>query len=209
MSKLTKTLRNLFGDAPARQPSRNVCDSKADYLDRFRMTLAEWLIFHQKDVIFQDCKWMGVRALKNPLDAWIYQEIIYDVKPDVIVEIGSYEGGTTLFFAHILDLLGQGIVVSVDIDRSKYSARHDRIVEITGDSASEPVVEQVKKQCQGKRVLILHDGDHVKTHVLKDLEAYAPMVSVGSYFIVEDGIVDLFEAGDGLGRESDVRVHSL
>ena len=93
--------------------------SQMDYSERFQMTLREWLIYHHKDIVYDKCTWMGVRALKNPFDAWIYQEIIYEVKPDVIVEIGSAEGGSTLFFANLLDLLGSGTVVSVDIDSER------------------------------------------------------------------------------------------
>ena len=60
---------------------------------------------------------MGVRAIKNPFDCWIYQEIITEIRPDVIVEIGSAAGGSTLYLAHLLDLLGHGSVVSIDINR--------------------------------------------------------------------------------------------
>jgi cephalosporin hydroxylase len=143
---------------------------------------------------------MGVRALKNPFDAWIYQEIIYDVKPDVIVEIGSAEGGSTLYFANLLDILGKGMVISIDIDRSKYGVKHDRIVVITGDSSSQEVIAKITKLCHGKCVLVVHDGDHHREQVLKDLRSYSKLVSVNSYFIVEDSIVDLFKPGDGLGQ---------
>jgi cephalosporin hydroxylase len=80
---------------------------------------------------------------------------------------------------------------------------HPRIVQVTGDSSSSGVVERVTELCRGKRVLVMHDGDHHKEHVLRDLECYAGLVSPGSYFIVEDGIVDLFEPGDGLGWHPD------
>lgn len=146
---------------------------------------------------------MGVRALKNPLDAWVYQEIIHDVKPDVIVEIGSYEGGSTLFFANMLDLLGHGTVISIDIDRSKYRVNHERIVAITGDSSAPDTIARVIELCRGRAVLVVHDGNHNKEQVLRDLQAYSKLVSVGSYFIVEDGIVDLFDPGDGIGQQKE------
>jgi cephalosporin hydroxylase len=98
-----------------------------------------------------------------------------------------------------MDLLGQGEVISVDIDRSKFCVSHPRISLVTGDSASETVVSQVVEKCKGKRVLVLHDGGHDKEQVLKDLAAYAPLVSVGSYLIVEDGIMDVMYPGDGIG----------
>ena len=163
------------------------------------MTVREWLIHHQTEVVFKGCSWFGVPAYKNPTDAWIYQELIYRVKPDAIIEIGSRIGGSTLYFAHLLDLIGSGEVISVDIDRSEFAVEHPRIVTVTGDSASDEVVTQVRTRCEGKRVMVCHDGDHTKAQVLKDLACYAPLVSVDSYFIVEDSFLDLFKPGDGVG----------
>lgn len=167
------------------------------------MTLSKWLLHHQSNIVFEKCYWMGVRALKNPLDAWIYQEIIHEIKPDVVIEIGSAEGGGTLYLANLLDLVDKGKVISIDIDRSKYNVKHDRIVTITGDSASPEVVEKVAEQCNGKTVLVLHDGEHSREQVTKDLQAYSGFVSVNSYFIVEDGIIDLFKPKDSLGGRKD------
>jgi cephalosporin hydroxylase len=167
------------------------------------MKLRQWLIYHQKNIVFDKCHWMGMRTLKNPLDAWIYQEIIYDVQPDIIIEIGSLEGGSTLYFAHLLDLIGKGTVISIDIQRTMFCAKHDRIVVITGDSASPEVISRVSELCEGKSVLAVHDGDHQKEQVLKDLQNYSRFVSVNSYFIVEDGIIDLFKPGDGIGSKKE------
>ncbi len=142
--------------------------------------------------------------MKNPCDAWIYQEIIHKVKPDIIVEIGSFEGGSTLYFANLLDILGKGIVISIDTDRTNYHVKHDRIVTITGDSLSPATIANVSKLCNGKSALIVHDGNHTKEHVFKDLQAYSNLVSINSYFIVEDGTIDLFSPNlfnpnDGIG----------
>lgn len=163
------------------------------------MKLRQWFIYHQKNIVFDKCYWMGVRTLKNPLDVWIYQEIIYDVRPDIIIEIGSMEGGSTLYFANLLDIIGKGIVISIDIHRTMYSVKHDRIVVITGDSSSQEVISKVCELSEGKSVLIVHDGDHHKEQVLRDLQNYSKFVSVNSYFIVEDGIIDLFKPGDSIG----------
>lgn len=183
-----------------RQTSRIIRPVRADYQSRFDMDLRQWIRYHHKNIVFDQCSWMGVRALKNPLDAWIYQEIIYDVQPDVIVEIGSANGGSTLFFAHLLDCLGKGTVVSIDINRTDYKVSHERIIEVTGDSSSEEVVGKVKDLCSGKSVLVIHDGGHRKEQVLRDLASYSELVSLNSYFIVEDGVVDLFKPGDGVGQ---------
>jgi cephalosporin hydroxylase len=168
--------------------------------DRLSMTLADWIVYHQDAIVMKRASWMGVRALKNPLDMWIYQEILHEVKPDVLVEIGSFAGGSTLYFAHLFDLMGRGSVLSVDIDRSLFEVEHPRIRCLTGDSASPEIVEQVHAQCAGRSALVIHDGDHTREHVTRDLEAYAPLVGVGSYLIVEDSIVDLFDPGQGPGQ---------
>jgi cephalosporin hydroxylase len=74
---------------------------------------------------------------------------------------------------------------------------------ITGDSSSYDTINKVAKICKGKSVLIIHDGDHRKDSVLKDLRAYSSFISLNSYFIVEDSISDLFKAGDGIGMFED------
>jgi cephalosporin hydroxylase len=176
---------------------------RKDYRSRWNMKLKRWLIYHHKNIVLDKCYWMGVRALKNPLDAWIYQEIIYEVQPDIIIEIGSAEGGSTLYLAHLLDLLGKGRVLSIDIDRTNYRVQHERIIVLTGDSSSPEVISKVSEVCVGKSVLVVHDGDHRKEQVLKDLRNYSKFVSLNSYFIVEDGIVDLFRPGDGIGEEGE------
>lgn len=164
--------------------------------ESMKMTLAQWSVNHQVRLIKRgECKWMGLTAYKNPLDMWIYQELIFEVKPEVIVEVGSCYGASALFMAHMFDLMGTGIVVTIDIERSMYKVKHDRIVTVTGDSSSAPIVNRVARLCQDKMVMVVHDGDHNSAQVLKDMRAYAPLVSVGSYLIVEDGNIDQFRPG--------------
>lgn len=167
------------------------------------LTLKDWLLYHQHRIVFGRCNWMGVTALKNPLDAWIYQELLHEVQPDVLVEIGSAHGGSTAYFAHLMDLIGKGTIVSIDITRETFNVRHPRIVLLTGDCSSPAVLDRVAGLCAGKTTMVLHDGDHTKPAVLRDLRAYAPFVSVGSYLLVEDGIVDLFEPDEGFGFQEE------
>jgi cephalosporin hydroxylase len=171
----------------------------AEYRRWRRMTLYEWMVYHERAIAFDQCTWMGIPAFKNPLDSWIYQEIVHEVRPEVIIEIGSAHGGSTLYFAHLLDLIGSGIVISIDIDRSSFCAEHPRIVTLTGDSSSPEILAAARTLCQDRRVLAILDGDHTQQQVLHDLQAYAPLVSIGSYFIVEDGIIDLFRPSDSIG----------
>lgn len=170
-----------------------------EYDKKYSMTLAQWLLYHQEEIVFTKASWMGTTIWKNPFDLLIYQEIIYEIKPDVIVEIGSRYGGSTKYFAQLLDLIGNGIVISIDLDRSHYDLVHGRVITLTGNSSDAAIIDEVKRLCKDKKVIVMHDGDHRKEQVLKDLNDYAPLVSVNSYVIVEDGIVDLFHHGDALG----------
>jgi cephalosporin hydroxylase len=163
-------------------------------LERQRsVTLMEWVNYNQHHVIPSRCHWRGVRTLKNPLDCWVYQEILAEVQPDVIVEIGTKNGGSTLMLADFCTLLGHGEVIGIDIDHSHYdpAARHPLIHLITGDSNDPAVVEQVAERCQGRSVLVIHDGLHRREEVLRDLHAYGRLVTPGSYLIVEDTTDDL------------------
>jgi cephalosporin hydroxylase len=132
--------------------------------------------------------WLGAQALKNPLDLWVYQEIIFEQRPELIVETGTYRGGSAFYLASICDLVGAGEVVSIDVEplREDYPA-HPRITYLGGKSSTDPdVVAQVRGRAQGKRVLVVLDSDHSQAHVEAELAVYAPLVQVGGYVIVED-----------------------
>ena len=150
--------------------------------------LIAWVNYHEHEILTRDVFWLGHRAWKNPLDAWIYQEILYEVQPDIVIEIGNKFGGGTLFLASICELMGHGRVLALDIDRSKFTATHNRIDLLTGDCSSPDIIAAVSEKCKGKKTLIIHDADHTREAVLRDLRNFADMVSVDSYLIVEDSI---------------------
>jgi cephalosporin hydroxylase len=132
--------------------------------------------------------WLGSQALKNPLDLWVYQEIVFETRPELIVETGTYRGGSALYLASICDLLGSGDVLSIDIEpmREDYP-EHPRITYLTGRSSTHPdVLADVRSRAEGRRTMIVLDSDHSQAHVEAELEAYAPIVPVGCYLIVED-----------------------
>jgi cephalosporin hydroxylase len=132
--------------------------------------------------------WLGAQALKNPLDLWVYQEIVYETRPDLIVETGTYRGGSALYLATVCDLVGAGEVVSIDIEpaRDDYP-QHPRITYLAGRSSTDPeVVAEIRTRAGGRRVLVVLDSDHSQAHVEAELAAYAPLVPVGCYVIVED-----------------------
>ncbi len=182
-----------------RLPTPSTSLRRREYEERYKMSLRAWLLRHQKEIVFDQVFWMGKPIWKNVMDAWIYQEIVYEVRPDVIVEIGSKFGGSTRYFADLLELMKNGTVVSIDIDRSVYDLEHPRVKTFTGRSSDSDIIEAVGEICLGKNVIVIQDGDHRKRQVLEDLENYSKFVSLGGYFIVEDGIVDLYHFGDGLG----------
>ncbi len=172
---------------------------RREYEKSFKMSLRTWLLRHQKEIVFDKVTWMGKPIWKNVMDAWIYQEIVFETKPDVVVEIGSKFGGSTRYFADLLQLIGAGFVVSIDLDRSEFDLVHDRVFVLTGNSSDLGLLKRVEELCQGKNAMVVQDGAHYKKQVLEDLENYSKFVGPGSYFIVEDGIVDLYHEGDGLG----------
>ena len=145
-------------------------------------------------------KWMGVAALKCPFDLWVYQEILHETRPEVILETGTARGGSALFLASILDMLGGGEVVSIDIVRRPEWPTHPRVTYVTGSSTSAPVLEEVRRRIAGKsRVMVILDSDHKKDHVLGELRAYAPLVTPDMYLIVEDTNINGHPVFPGFG----------
>jgi len=131
--------------------------------------------------------WLGIPTQKLPLDLWIYQEIIYDIKPEVIIETGTECGGSALFLASMCDLVQKGRVMTVDIVHKEGRPQHPRIQYLLGSSTSKEIEEQVREAVRGASpVMVILDSDHHKDHVLKELNIFSKFVSPGSYLIVED-----------------------
>lgn len=140
--------------------------------------------------IMNNTTYFGVPALKNPLDFWVYQELIVQQQPDVIIEIGNRYGGSTLALAHFLDLLGNGRLIGVDISHELVAECvriHPRITLLEGDACQ--VFQQVARLLKGQeRLLIIEDSSHTYENTLAVLRTYSPLLKPGNYFIVEDGI---------------------
>lgn len=131
--------------------------------------------------------WFGIPTQKCPLDLWIYQEIIYEVKPDVIIECGTANGGSALFLASMCDLVNDGVIITIDIEDREGKPQHKKIKYLLGSSTSEEIVKQVEKLISDKdKVMVILDSDHHKEHVLNELRIYSKFVTKGSYIIVED-----------------------
>ncbi|MGH9922253.1 MAG: CmcI family methyltransferase [Nitrososphaerales archaeon] len=131
--------------------------------------------------------WLGVPTLKNPLDLWIYQELIYELKPDKIIECGTAHGGSALFMATMCDLINNGEVITVDIRDYESRPQHNRIKYLLGSSVSTEIVGQIENSIGSRdTVMVVLDSDHSKKHVLNELRTYSNLVSKESYMIVED-----------------------
>lgn len=170
----------------------------SDYRRLYRMSGRDWILALHEELAEREAHWMGVRALKNPLDAWIYQEIIYEVRPAVIVELGGAFGGSALFLCHMMDLLNlDAQLISVDHQHSEFVADHPRIVKVTGDTRDPAVVQRTHELSAGRRGLVIHDASHVAEVVLEDLSNYSDLVAPGSYLIVEDGVRDFIAGKPG------------
>ncbi len=138
--------------------------------------------------------WMGYIVGKMPTDMIKYQEIIFETRPDVIIETGTAFGGSALFFANMFDLVGSGRVITIDpsFQPSRPDQpdrpRHGRITYLRGLSTEPAIVEYVRGSIGvGETVMIVLDSDHSCANVLAELDTYAAMVTTGCYLIVEDG----------------------
>lgn len=139
----------------------------------------------------KESTYFGIPTLKNPCDLWVYREIICEQRPDVIVEIGNLYGGSTLALAHILQILGHGRVIAVDLSHKNVSAEariHPLIDWIEGDAVESfgKVLEMIGTD---ESVMVIDDSSHTYMNTYKVLQTYSGLVKSGGYFIVEDGIV--------------------
>jgi len=135
------------------------------------------------------CKtyWFGAPVLKNPLDLWIYQEIIHATRPDLIIETGTYQGGSAAFLAAMLDQAGRGRVVSIDIAACPDRPQHPRIHYLTGSSVDPAVLATVAEAAaKSASTMVILDSDHSFDHVLAEMHALSRFVTPGNYLIVED-----------------------
>ena len=139
----------------------------------------------------------GVQIIKNPLDLWMMQQIIYEQQPDYIIETGTMEGGSALYWAHTLNgmRLEQSRVITIDITDATHSASTSplwkKYVQFMHGSSTDPaIVSAIGRLVKNKRVIVTLDSDHAKDHVLKELQSYAPMINKGSYLVVEDTHMD-------------------
>lgn len=167
--------------------SETLSESQQQTVEDFRK------VWHgRKGGVFSN-KFLGVRTLQNPFDVWITLEILWEVKPDVVVECGTFHGGSAMLWAMVLEHINpEGRVITIDIeDQRESNAKTFDIAKrkvdfLLGSSTDPKIVKEVAKRVEGKRVLVILDSLHTTEHVLDELRAYAPFVQTGSYIIVQD-----------------------
>lgn len=148
---------------------------------------------YEKARIWEKNSWLGVPCWKLPMDAFVMQELIFKLKPDFIIETGTGKGGSAMFYASICELMGQGKVITCDVDLlydAEQIAQHewsDRIHFIHGSSTNPLTLKEIKKIVgDTTNNIVLLDSDHRCNHVLTEIGAYEAFVGVGYYMIVED-----------------------
>lgn len=168
-------------------------DIKTNNMD-FKKEVADLYhqVFYNSPNTWRVNKWLGILTEQNPNDVWITQEIIVEKRPDFIIEAGTLCGGSAALWATILEQVNpEGRVITIDILDQAQEARKLPIVQrhvdfLHGSSTATDIVNDVKKRVEGKKALVILDSDHSKQHVLDEMAAYAPLVTVGSYLIVQD-----------------------
>ena len=153
-------------------------------------------MWYEKNKIWEGNTWIGIPCWKLPIDAFVVQEIIEKTMPEFIIETGTGHGGSASFYASVFELLGQGHVITVDIED-----RHDpnlfkyiwgdRITLMTGNSIDPNIFSEIKEKIGDRRkCMVILDSWHTMDHVYKEMEMYSQLVPKGGYMIVEDSHVN-------------------
>tara|TARA_Y100001949_G_C15987982_1_gene331492 strand:+ start:2929 stop:3657 length:729 start_codon:yes stop_codon:yes gene_type:complete len=142
--------------------------------------------------------WLGRPIIQYPQDILIIQELIWKIKPDLVIETGIARGGSLIFTASILELIGKGNVIGIDVDIRKHNREEiekhpmfKRIKMIEGSSIDKKIVKKIFKLAERKKkILVLLDSSHTHSHVLEELKSYSPLVNKGSYVVVFDTVLE-------------------
>lgn len=148
---------------------------------------------------FSDVTWLGKPIWQDVLDLWTIQETIYEIRPELLIETGTNRGGSSWFYGQIMDLLDLGRVITCDIERM-HDLNHPRVEYLIGSSTGSEVADPIIAAAAAVSgpVMVILDSDHSRDHVAAELELYAPLVTPGSYVLVQDGSTDtlsLFRSG--------------
>jgi len=156
-----------------------------------------WIRSSWQNKLSYEITWLGIPIIQLPSDIILMQELIFKVKPDIIIEIGIAHGGALIFYSSLLEILGKGKAIGVDIEIKSHNRKaieshpmSKRIKLIEGDSVKPETIKKIENEIDPQSiVLIALDSNHTKDHVLKELRAYCKFVTSGSYLVVFDTIM--------------------
>ena len=155
-------------------------------------TALEFVTASAKNKLAYEIEWLGIPVIQTPEDLILMQELIFKIKPDVILETGIAHGGSLIYYASLLELIGKGKVIGIDIDIREHNRKvievhpmMERVEMIEGDSLSVSILQQVKsKISENSTVLVALDSDHTRDHVYQELKLFSQFVSPESYIVV-------------------------
>jgi len=170
---------------------------------RLKKLALNFLIKSIKHKYSYNFNWLGRSIIQYPQDIVAMQEIIWDIKPDLIIETGIAHGGGLIFYASMLELIGRGEVLGIDIDIRKHNRKEiekhklfKRIKMIEGSSVDARAIKEVEKIVKKhKKVLVCLDSLHTHEHILKELNLYSKFVTPGSYLVVFDTVIEYMPKG--------------
>ena len=164
----------------------------------------DWMLHADKYKYCYNYTWMGRPIIKYPSDIIIHQEIMWKIKPDLVIEMGIAHGGSIILSSAMMKMMDiKGEVVAVDIDIRKHNLKlikshpmYNRITMYEGSSIDPKIITKIKKHTKNKKcVLVILDSLHSHSHVYEELKAYAPLVTIGSYCILPDTFIEFFPKG--------------
>ena len=164
----------------------------------FKKLSQQWFNISLKHEYPYHFTWLGRPIIQYPQDILIIQELIWKIKPDLVIETGIARGGSLIFTASILELIGKGNVIGIDIDIRKHNReeieKHSlfkRIKMIEGSSIDKKIIKEVFNLAKGKKkIMVLLDSFHTHDHVLEELKLYSPLVNKDSYLVIFDTVVE-------------------
>ena len=178
-NSLTKAFRALAeGDLSGARPSPAVRRAVIEQFHR--------LYYHSGKQTWKNTRFYGVTVWKNPMDLWLYQEMIHEFRPDVVIEAGTKYGGSAYYFARLFDLMGHGQVITIDTKPQSSRPEHPRITYLTGSSTDPAIAESVDELVGDGKPLIVLDSSHARDHVLEELRLWSTRVPLGRHIVVED-----------------------
>ena len=188
---------------------QDIVNAVSEFDDQKRIVTAFHRLYYNDQVWANGrTRWLGIPVAKAVTDLFIYQELLYKIQPEVIIECGAYLGGSALYMATILDCIGKGTIISIDIQDHGIKVKHPRIrFELGRSSTDRDTLYKVREFVGNKSpVMVILDSDHRAEHVLNELNLYSPYVTSGSYLICEDTNINNIVALDsGPGPAEAVR----